>query len=133
MAIRPASREAMYPLYYVVARIHGIGALGENLDLKRARSPAGRLKCLIPPACALHQARADRFWRTPVDEVLNRLDRQARLRAGRVLLDQTMPQDEFFIQRRPERGSIVAIVKWEITGARVIAPRCVSWVRQFQE
>src|SRR3984893_7762593 len=116
----------MHPLNDVVARIHRIGTFWKHVHFKGARCPAGGLKCLVPPPRSLHQRRPDGFGSAAIDVVLNGLDRRARLRACRGLLDPAMTHDEPLVERCPERGRIVPEFELKIAGAWIIAARWVA-------
>ena len=58
-AVAPSTGVAIDPLDDVVADIHGIGALREEVDAECAGGPAGGLESLIPPARSFDEGVSD--------------------------------------------------------------------------
>src|SRR5689334_11556324 len=89
--VRPTPSGAMYPVDDVVPCVHRIGIGRQQLNSKGI-FVTGRFKCLIPPACSLHQCGADWFGRPRVHIIDDRFHRFAES-STRVFLLQTMASD----------------------------------------
>ena len=98
----------MDPLDDVVADVHGVGVGGEEVDAEGALSPACGLEGLVPPAGAFEQGGADGLGCAAIDVVLDGGYGLAGGLAGGVFFDEAMAGDELLIERRAERGGVVA-------------------------
>ena len=127
----PAARRAVDPVDHVVADVHRVGALGQQLHLKRV-AIAGGLERLVPPARPFEQRRSDRLGRAAVDVVLDRFLRVAHAR-GRVDLLEPVPPGEALDERRRDRRGVVGVLQRAETRARVVEPRLVVAVGQLGE
>src|SRR6516165_11944621 len=79
--IGPATGRAMHPLNDVVAQIHRIGTLGQELNPKSV-PVAGRFEGLIPPVGTLKKRGTNRLGRSAVEAVDDGLHRFATAAPG---------------------------------------------------
>ena len=131
VAVAPPPGVAVHPLDHVVAHVHRVGALGEELDPEGVPE-AGRLERLVPPAGPLEDRGANRLRRAAVHVVHDRPDRLAHRRT-RVLLLQPVPHDELPDQRRPELRGVVGVPDREEPPARVEGAGPVAGLGQRDE
>ena len=76
----------MDPVDHVVADVHGVGAVGEDVDFEGI-AEAGGLERLVPPARAFDEGFADVLGRAGVDPILDGLDGIADGGVGVALLE----------------------------------------------
>jgi len=86
----------VHPVDHVVADIHRVRALRQDLDLEGVAKADG-LERLVPPAGSLQQCAADRLGRGPVDVVYDGLHRVADFRVGIFLLE-AVAGDQLLLQ-----------------------------------
>ena len=118
----------MHPVDHVVAHVHRVGVVWQQLDAERV-AEAGRLERLGPPHRALAQGRTHRLRRAGVDVVDDRLDRRRHGGVGLPLLE-PMPRDVAAVHRLTQRRCVVLEGGAEEPDAGVEAARTVAVVRQ---
>ena len=118
----------MCVLDHVVAHVERVYGVGEYLDTKRI-DEAGRLKRLIPPACAFDKRRTDRFRRGVVHVVDDRLHRFAACRAW-ILLLEAMARREALHELSIQRLRVVLIADAEKRRTRIGLAHVESRLRQ---
>ncbi len=127
----PAARRSVDPVDHVVADVHRVGALGQDVHLERVAEARG-LERLIPPAGAFEQRLLHVLRRARVHPVLNRLDRLAH-RRRRIFLLQAMTTDVAELHRLADRHAVVHEGQAAVAGARIVDARRVVAVGQLHQ
>src|SRR5882724_1803746 len=131
VADAPAALVAVLPLDDVVAEIHGVGALGQQLDPEAALQ-ARAVERLHPEAGALERRASDRLGNAAIDVVDQRIPDRAR-GIGGVLPLETMPGDPPALERRLDRLRVVLEADREEVHAGIELPRPITVVRERRE
>ena len=130
-ADRPAALVAVLPLDDVVARVHRIDAVRQELGDESALE-ASAVERFLPPLHTLQGRGANRLRDAPVDVIANRLlDRRRRI--VRVHSLEPMPRRPTDLQRTLDGLCVIFERDAEVSDARIELTRAVARIRQLEQ